>query len=104
MAVRSTLIAVAAICALAGCASKPDPTLEASASYQTGYADGCTTAGARSKMFDRTIVRNEESFNKDEMYHRGWNAGYRGCGSPATQSDPYSEPTQPYQKKGGPLG
>jgi hypothetical protein len=104
MVVRSKTALAAVLLVLAGCASHPDAQLEASASYQSGYADGCSTAKARSKMFDRTTVRNEDSYDKDEMYHRGWNAGYRDCGSPATQTDPYSEPTQTYQKKGGPLG
>ncbi|MFZ1990561.1 MAG: hypothetical protein WAW96_12410 [Alphaproteobacteria bacterium] len=91
--------------ALSGCTTAPTPpALAASGTYQAGYADGCKTSTERSKLFDRTIVRDESAYAKDDNYKQGWNRGFRECGSPATQNDPYSEPVPQWQKRGGPLG
>ena len=91
--------------ALSACTpTPPDPALTTNGSYLSGYNDGCQTGTARSKIFDRTIVRNESSYAKDDLYKRGWNKGFRDCGSKATQNDPDSEPVPNWQKRGGPLG
>ena len=100
---RSACLAILAAVALASCVSAPvDPQLEASATYQSGYADGCATGTARSKTFDRSMTRDETAYAEDETYRRGWNSGYRSCGTPATQNDPYSAPVGGW-KNPGPL-
>ncbi len=91
--------------ALSACTTKPiDPMLADNGLFQSGYNDGCKTATERSKIFDRSIVRDDSSYAKDPNYKRGWNKGFRDCGSPTTQNDPYAEPSTVWQKKGGPLG
>ena len=106
MGKESRLLVVSiAVLSLGACTTTPvDPVLASSATYQTGYNDGCKTARERAQMFDRTVVRDDAAYAKDENYKRGWNKGYRDCGSQATQADPYSEPLPQWQKRGGPLG
>jgi hypothetical protein len=90
---RSAGLVLLATLTLTACASEPpDQKMVSSATYQTGYGDGCATSTARSKKFDRSIKRDETAYKEDEGYRRGWNAGYRNCGTAKTQSDPYSEP------------
>jgi len=100
-----TLVAGVISLAVSACTTAPTPpALAASGTYQAGYADGCKTSTERSKIFDRTVVRDDAAYAKDDNYKQGWNRGFRECGSAATQSDPYSEPVPQWQKRGGPLG
>ena len=99
------LIAGTAALVLSACTTAATPpALAASGPYEAGYADGCKTSSERSKIFDRTVVRDDTAYAKDDNYKQGWNRGFRECGSSATQADPYSEPVPQYQKRGGPLG
>ena len=88
---------------LSACASKPlDPAAAASPSYQRGYGDGCVTATARSRVYDQSKTRDEKAYAEDDLYKRGWNGGFRECGSKMTQRDPGVEPSVDW-KKTGPL-
>ena len=99
------LIVVAGALALSACTTAATPpALAASGVFQAGYTDGCKTSTERSKIFDRTVVRDDAAYAKDDTYKTGWNRGFRECGSPTTQADPYAEPVPQYQKRGGPLG
>jgi len=101
---RLAVIGLLASLGVCSCISAPiDPQMEASAMYQSGYNDGCATSKARSKVFDQTVVRNDTAYTQDQLYKRGWNTGFRVCGSPATQADPTSEQKVQWHSH-GPLG
>ena len=100
---RSLLMVIAPGLLLAGCLSKPvDPQVAASPFFQQGYADGCATSAARSRAYDQTKTRDDKAYAEDDFYRRGWNNGFRECGSPMTQKDPAAEPSVDW-KKSGPL-
>lgn len=73
-------VVVIGLAGLAGCVNRTDPALVNTASYQGGYADGCTTGNQRRDGFTGTIKRNEALFKTDEAYQAGWRAGYGACG------------------------
>lgn len=96
----ATMVSTLLLCA---CASQPvDPQVVNNATYQRGYGDGCTTASARSRVYDQSKTRDEKAYAEDDLYKRGWNSGYRECGSPTTKKDPDAEPSVDW-KKTGPL-
>ncbi len=65
---------------LGACADRTDPAIKNTASYQTGYSDGCATANQRIAGFRKTEKRNEILFRTDEAYRIGWNQGFGTCG------------------------
>ncbi len=72
---------------LGACANRTDPAIVNSASYQAGYADGCTTGNQRVEGFSSTITRDESLFETDEPYQVGWRQGYSVCGGARTDRD-----------------
>jgi hypothetical protein len=71
--------------AVAGCANRVSPDVVQSASYQSGYADGCATGNRRATKFDRKVNRDELKFDKNENYAIGWRQGYSACGGSQEQ-------------------
>ncbi len=65
---------------LSACANRTDPAIVNTASYQTGYSDGCATGNQRLAGFKQTVKRDKILFNTDEAYRIGWNQGYVTCG------------------------
>lgn len=62
---------------IAGCAggpaSGPVNLSGFSAAFKQGYADGCESAGSRSRQ------RNESRYKTESEYMQGWNDGFSVC-------------------------
>ena len=66
---------------MAACANRVSPEILQSASYQSGYSDGCLTGNQRtSRGFPDMVTRNDVLFEKDENYAIGWRQGFNVCG------------------------
>jgi hypothetical protein len=71
-----------AVMFLSACVTEADYEMMNSSSYQMGYHDGCTSAHTRVPGFDETIKRDNELFESDKGYRRGWSSGYGSCSQP----------------------
>jgi hypothetical protein len=85
---RTALIALTATFALSGCIFHQSAEVQSSLSYQDGYLDGCSTARQRSTTGDKGPVRDDTRYREDNLYHRGWNAGYRTCSAERNPQNP----------------
>ncbi|MGF1457311.1 MAG: hypothetical protein ACFB6R_18275 [Alphaproteobacteria bacterium] len=76
----AVLALVITVSGLGACANRTDPAIVNTASYQTGYSDGCATGNQRLAGFSNTVKRDKILFKTDEPYRIGWNQGYVTCG------------------------
>lgn len=74
--IRNTIFVAAGI-VLAGCAGK-SYVPEGSESYQVGYTIGCLH-GYQDGGYQQNVPRDEEAFENDAEYRRGFLEGHAKC-------------------------
>ncbi len=74
---------------LAGCMffeSSADRAMQRSPNFKSGYADGCASANTQGTNFGRGMVRDEDLYESDRAYRRGWATGMGACRAVAPSS------------------
>ncbi len=85
----SALLCGLVVMGLGACANRTDPAIVNTASYQTGYSDGCATGNQQIAGFKKTVRRNEAQFKTDEAYRIGWSQGFSACGGQKTRREDF---------------
>jgi hypothetical protein len=78
---RVTIIACATLslsaCMLFG--GPADRALRKTPSYREGYSDGCAAANNPSANYREGPSADNELYQTDKIYRRGWASGYQTC-------------------------
>ena len=61
--------------------SKQERALRRSPDYKAGYQDGCSSAWSpdANKRHDDTTVRDDQLYQGNKAYHKGWDTGLNAC-------------------------
>ncbi|BBG65593.1 hypothetical protein NNO_0890 [Hydrogenimonas sp.] len=70
--------ALLAVAFLTGCASESSYLSAHSASFVSGYKDGCESA---KRYFENSLIEVEKPpvYSENEEYRKGWDDGYERC-------------------------
>ena len=85
---RKIALIAGLIVSTAACVSDQNlQALREAPGFQSGYGDGCITAGETEKSFSTKQVRDDYAFDNDDSYRYGWRQGYLDCANRVPEAD-----------------
>lgn len=88
------LPALALAAVLSACATPEDQAVRNDPNFQAGYSAGCSAAVDQGASYREGPKRDENLYENDVAYRRGWGSGYASCRRTMTPSgtEPSSNP------------